>query len=649
MSAGAREEPVGPRTWDAKGAFPACRMWHASHLMDADTKRYIKSADTREQLDTVLTRLDPRTLSESETLLLARRLDALPKASQVRIAWLGNYTADPIPQALRVQLALAGIDASIFHGDYNQYFQDVLDPVSRLVEFAPGIVFLSLSLHELAPDVLDAWGTLSTAARRARAEEILDHVARWIAAALEHTDATLFVTTIPEPASWYDGMADASSGYAQAEFFAQLNVGLLGACRDHPRVYLVDLNRCAASFGLRAAYDAKMRFVARTVWSAAFALEAARLLARHVLAALGRGRKCLVLDLDNTLWGGVLGEEGVDGIRVGRGDAVGEAYAAFQRRVRALKERGVLLAINSKNNPEDVEEAFALRTDMPLQKSDFAIIVANWENKADNLRLIAEQLNIGIDSLVFVDDSGAECDLVRSLLPEVATIQLGPDIAGRAALIDDLGYFDRLAITPEDAEKTAKYAQERARESARMKAANLDEYLRGLDIRLALRDAGRDDVVRVHQLFHKTNQFNLTTKRYTLGEVEAMLADPACDLVVADACDRHGDLGTIGVYLLRSDADVSRIDSFLMSCRALGRGIETALLAHARARARERGATRLIAQFVPTKKNRQTADFYDREGFARTHEHENGSRDYLTTPDAASPKRFDWIRLVEEL
>ena len=296
-----------------------------------------------------------------------------------------------------------------------------------------------------------------------------------------------------------------------------------------------------------------MRFMAKLAWSEAALPGIAELLSRYLVQLVLPPKKCLVLDLDNTLWGGVLGEEGPDGIRIAEGDPVGEAFRAFQLAIKGVQGRGLLLAACSKNNRADVEEAFRLRPEMPLGLEDFAAVRINWEPKHANIRDIAAELNIGTDSLVFVDDNPAECELVRQMLPEVTTVQLPRDPSSYAGLLLDMPELERLAIVAEDRRKTEQYREQAERDASRQAVAgDMQSYLESLGTVVTHWAATRAELTRVHQLFAKTNQFNLTTKRYKPGEVETFIASPDWHLEVVKAEDRFGDLGIIAALAARS-------------------------------------------------------------------------------------------------
>ena len=343
-------------------------------------------------------------------------------------------------------------------------------------------------------------------------------------------------------------------------------------------------------------------------------------LARIAAASAGLSRKCLVLDLDNTLWGGVVGDDGVEAIHLGQGSPSGEAFLAFQRYAAQLARRGIILAVCSKNDLSVAEAAFN-HPEMALKRSDIAAFVANWEDKAGNLRRIASMLDIGLDSLVFVDDNPAERDIVRRELPEVAVPELPDDVADYPARVAAAGYFEAVSFTSDDATRGRNYALNAERKAAMSQATDMEGYLRGLEMVLTATPIGAAELARSTQLINKTNQFNLTTRRYSEAEVERIASNPAAVALAIRLADKFGDNGLISVVLARPDASVASdellIDSWLMSCRVLGRQVEDAVLDVLAAAATAAGYRALIGEYRPTERNGMVAEHFPRLGFVQ--------------------------------
>jgi FkbH-like protein len=340
------------------------------------------------------------------------------------------------------------------------------------------------------------------------------------------------------------------------------------------------------------------------------------LVGRLLAARQGLAAKCLVLDLDNTLWGGVIGDDGMTGIVLGQGSPLGEAFVAVQEYARDLSRRGIILAVSSKNDEANALEPFDSHPDMVLRRTDIASFHANWNDKAANIRAIAEDLNIGLDSLVFLDDNPFERTLVRQELPMVAVPEVDEDPATVVRTLMDAGYFEGVAITGDDRSRTAQYQGNKAREMLQSSATDLEGYLRSLDMRLIWSRFDGVGRQRITQLINKSNQFNLTTRRYTEEEVTAVEHDPCAMGLQLRLLDRFGDNGMISVIVgrLQDDGDML-IDTWLMSCRVLGRQVEQGTLNVVAAEAAAMGAKRLIGEYIPTKKNAMVRDHYVKLGF----------------------------------
>jgi FkbH-like protein len=413
-------------------------------------------------------------------------------------------------------------------------------------------------------------------------------------------------------------------------------------------VDLVALDREAARDGLDAWHDAALWHRSKQEVTLRAAPAYGELVARLVAARAGRSYKCLVLDLDNTLWGGVIGDDGMDGIVIGQGSPLGEGFVAVQEYARELARRGIILAVSSKNDEANALEPFERHPDMVLRRADIACFRANWNDKASNIRAIAQELNIGLDALVFLDDNPFEREFVRTELPMVAVPEVPDDPAMVPAVLADAGFFESLGITAEDRERTAQYQENVARAQLRSESSDLEGYLRGLDMRMVWRRFDRMGLPRIVQLINKTNQFNLTTRRYTEQEVAAVMTDPAAFGLQIRLLDRFGDNGIIAIVIGRLGADgVCGIDTWLMSCRVLGRQVEQATLNLVAATAAAMGADRLRGFYVPSAKNAMVKEHYAKLGFAPVSSDDSGaSIAELALPGFAPPATF--IALVNE-
>ena len=344
------------------------------------------------------------------------------------------------------------------------------------------------------------------------------------------------------------------------------------------------------------------------------------LTARLIAAARGKYKKCLVLDLDNTLWGGVIGDDGIEGIVLGAGSGVGEAFLAVQAYAKTLSQRGVLLAVCSKNDPVVAETAFRDHPEMLLKRSDIAAFMANWNDKAENLVAIAKALNIGLDSLVFVDDNPVERARIREALPMVAVPELPADPAGYVRCLARAGHFEATAFTREDLERSRQYAANAARENLANASGGMDEFLQGLEMSVDYGPISPTNLARVTQLINKTNQFNTTTVRRTEHEIDALMADPSTIGLQFRLIDKFGDNGIVSVIILTPQADRANaleIVTWVMSCRVFGRQLEDEVMNIVVDAARQRKVERLCGQIIPTKKNSVIRELFANLGFAR--------------------------------
>ena len=533
----------------------------------------------------------------------------------LRVALLASHTVEHLLPAIRVAGLGRRLALDLHVTPYGQYRQALLGPPSPLDDFAPQLILLAPDAESAGLDVpLDA---PEADAEAAVERKVQDFVHLW-RRARERFGATVVQQTVLNTAPTLFGGYEGAVGTGPFALVERLNAGLRRAARGEG-VLLLDLDWQAAKDGRRNWIDPVRWHQAKQLVGPALGPIYADLLARVAAASVGLSRKCLVLDLDNTLWGGVIGDDGLHGIVLGQGSAAGEAHLAFQRYCRLLGQRGVILAVCSKNDEANALEAFTSHPEMALRRGDIAAFVANWQDKASNIRRIAQTLRIGLDSLVFVDDNPAERAIVRQELPVVAVPELPDDVAGYADRLADAGYFEAAAFTADDAKRGEQYARNAERDAGLGAATDMAGFLRGLQMVARVQPFDRVGLARVAQLTNKTNQFNLTTRRHREADIERFMADPATVTLQLRLADRFGDNGLIAVVVARPDADwpasALLIDTWLMSCRVLGRQMEEATLDALVDAARAAGARSLIGVYVPSAKNGMVADHYPKLGF----------------------------------
>jgi FkbH-like protein len=428
-----------------------------------------------------------------------------------------------------------------------------------------------------------------------------------------------------------------------------LNQKLAALCGTISDCVFFDVDHLAARHGRANWRDERMFLASRLPISAASFGAYSRGLVRSFSALFRAPRKVLCTDLDNTLWGGVLGEEGPEGIATGSAFP-GNCFLEYQKYLKQLASRGILLAIVSKNNEADVREAFQLRAaDLALSLDNFVATKISWDEKSDAIRELAKELSLGLDSFVFIDDNPVECEAIRQQLPEVAVIEAPVQEPWKlVGLLSSQSFFDAAVVTDDDVNRLKEYKAQAQRAELATNAGSRDEFLASLEIVCTFLGALDAPLARSVQLLAKTNQFNLTTRRHSAAEVEEFAATPGGQAVAIRVRDRFGDAGVVGLALARHQGDSCFVDSLLLSCRVIGRGIETALLAHIAGNAKKSGATQLIGEFIATKKNAPCADFYLDHGFVEDTPSKNaqtGSVLYrldLATSTLASPA---WLTL----
>jgi FkbH-like protein len=541
----------------------------------------------------------------------------------VKLAVLGSSTLGHLLPAIRIAALRRGLWVQTYEGEYNQSQQELADPKSALHAFKPDAVLFAFDAAHLLRGA-------TAAADPAQADALLDATLAqlrecWRGAREAFRCHVIQQTVVPVFPALLGNNEHRLPG-SPRHLVTRLNAALRTEA-DANGVDLLALDDRVAQDGLAAWHDPVLWHRAKQEISPAASPIYGELLARLLGARQGRSRKCLVLDLDNTLWGGVIGDDGLEGIVLGQGSALGEAFLAVQHYAREQSRRGVILAVCSKNDEANALAPFEQHPEMVLKRQDIACFVANWQDKASNIRSIAQQLNIGLDSLVFLDDNPFERNLVRGELPMVAVPEVSEDPALMPACLADAGYFEGLGVTDEDRTRAGQYQANIAREALATEAADLPTYLRGLNMELVVRPFDRIGLARIVQLINKTNQFNLTTRRYTEDEVLAVMSDPRAFGLQLRLLDRFGDNGIIAIVIGRMIGDdEALVDTWLMSCRVLGRGVEEATLAQVAAASKGLGANRLIGEYRPTAKNAMVREHYQKLGFSPLRYEDDGKR-----------------------
>jgi FkbH-like protein len=567
-------------------------------------------------------RLDFTQVNRVDRALQRHLADAPPEsfaAKPIRLAVLGSSTLTHLLPAIRVGGLRRGLPVTTYEGNYGQYLQELADAGSGLFAFQPSVILLALDSFHLMRGVDPA---ADVEASEAALREIVSHIKQCWRLARDAKITLVQQTALPLFAPILGNNEHRLPGSRQ-RLVTRLNE-ILRQTADEEGVDLLAIDSYAAEQGVESWHDPILWHRAKQEVSPVAAPLYGDLVARLLAAQQGRSFKCMVLDLDNTLWGGVIGDDGLEGIVLGQGDANGEAFLELHSYAIQQSHRGIILAVCSKNDEANALAPFEKHPEMMLKRSDIACFVANWDDKAKNIRRIANELNIGLDSLVFVDDNPFERNLVRAELPMVAVPELPDDPAFFARTIADAGYFEGIRITDEDRERSRQYQANVERSALQADSSDLPTYLRNLRMELICKHFDKVGLQRIVQLVNKTNQFNLTTRRYTENDILAIMSNPAAFGLQLRLTDRYGDNGIIAVVIGKKQGKDVAIDTWLMSCRVLGRQVEEATLGLIVEAAIQLGAERIIGEYIPTAKNGMVQDHYSRLGFALVERLESG-------------------------
>ena len=529
----------------------------------------------------------------------------------LRIAVLPGSTVNEMIEFAELFLLVEGFRCTFYQSEYNKYYEEAVLDSERIVKFRPDIVYVHTSCMNL-----QGWPPLSAteadhesfvAAEFSRFQQIWHSLQQNVGSHIIQNNFEL-------PPFRVLGNLDSIAYGGRAKFVNRLNVEFANEALNDPRLFVQDVNALSAALGSRNWFDWERWYSYKIMTTPAASLALARSVTAIVRALYGRSRKCLVLDLDNTLWGGVIGDDGPENIKIGRETAVAEAYTAFQEYCLMLRSRGILLAVCSKNDEETAKQGFE-HPDSVLKLSHFSAFRANWEPKHENLTAIAKELNLGIDSLVFVDDNPAERALVASQLPMVAVPDVGSDVTQFIPALEAGGYFETVRVSAEDFSRADTYAANSQRALLKSKFRDYGEYLDSLQMTAEI-DAFKPVYLdRITQLTNKTNQFNLTTRRYTAAEIQKMSLDPAYITLYGKLTDAFGDNGLVSVIVARKDGSTLHIELWLMSCRVLKRDLELAMLDELVTRAHAAGIETIVGYYYRTPRNSMVADHYRRLGF----------------------------------
>ena len=560
------------------------------------------------------------------------------KLSELKIAILSDFTIRGLKEELEKRCADISIRAQIYEGGYNQIHQEFLDENSGLNKFKPEVTFLIASNRfTLGDGEIKIFNN-----KKERIDYVEERINSFIEAInifLKNTSGILVVSNLKQNSYSPMGINDDKIEFSVKDWPNYFNEKIKSEFVKNSRVRLYDFNSLFLRFGEENIINEKLRYLGDIYISPDYIPHLAEDLMGYIKPVSSKNRKCIVLDLDNTLWGGIVGEDGFHNIKLDN-KPPGNSFLEFQKHLLALHKRGVILAVNSRNNPEDALKVIREHPDMVLREEHFANLKINWENKVDNLVEIAKEINIGLDSLVFIDDDPVNRELVRKHLPEVLVVDLPEDSSLYVRTLKQLNDFNILQVTDEDFQRGAIYNEQRQRNELRGKIENLDDFLKSLDTEVNITRANDFTVPRISQLTMKTNQFNLTARRYSEEDIRELNKDPNCHIFSVSVKDKFGDNGLTGVLMLKKADTKLVIDNLLLSCRIIGRNIENSLLYFIKEFAKENNFLAVVGEYFPTEKNLICSDLYIKNGFEAIGPNQFELRDFNRI------KTIDYIRTV---
>jgi FkbH-like protein len=534
--------------------------------------------------------------------------------AKCKVAVLRSFTVEPAVALLKAEAFVAGIHLEVYLGGFNAVAQEILNEQGALYRFAPDIVIVAVLTRDITPRLWEEFTEMTRASVEDECSRVKEAYRSWIQAFRRCSKASLVLHNLEEPANASAGILDHQSELGQLAVIRDINKSMQQEAMRNRGVFVMDFDGLVARCGRIAWRDEKKWLTMRMPIAAEHLSRLAKEWTRHIRPLAGKTCKVLVADLDNTLWGGVIGEDGLEGIEIGP-DYPGAYYRDVQRCLLDLKNRGVVLAVCSKNDPDEALAVFDKHPGMLLRRKDISCWRINWNDKAQNLREIVADLNVGVESLAFLDDNPVERERVREELPEVTVLELPNNPSAFAEVLRESQVFERHYISREDGQRAEYYAHEGKRAEARKGANTLEEFYVSLKQEVEVALVTADTTARVAQLTQKTNQFNLTTRRYTEQQISDLASRDDARILYAKVRDRFGDNGIVGVGIIKLSGEKCELDTFLLSCRVIGRTVETAFIAAVAGEARKCGARRLKGLYLPTQKNGPARGFLEQHGF----------------------------------
>ena len=552
----------------------------------------------------------------SEYISLSKNIEDVNFDKKLKVAILSSFTLNGLSEILHVKCSELGIRYQSYVAGYNQYNQELLDTESQYYKFSPDVTFLLIDIRNFLGENFHFPYDMSDDQRKSLVNEKINHLENIIKNFEKNLNTKLIIANFNIPSYSPNGIIETKSNFGFHEMIEEINKSLRDISKKQNSVYVYDFNQFISKHGEKNVFDYRQFHLGDIQIALNFLPYFAYDLMGYIKPISGTNRKCIVLDLDNTLWGGIVGEDGFDGIELGH-SANGKAFVDFQKELLSMWNQGIILAINSKNNLDDAMKVIKEHPNMILKEKNFASVKINWNDKAQNLKQISDEINIGLNSIVFFDDDKLNRERIKQEFPEVLTIELPDDPSQFLPILKDLNDFNVLQRTKEDVERGQMYAQQRERNEFEKSVSNLDDFLDQLDIQVKMKKSNEFLIPRISQLTLKTNQFNLTTKRYQEEEIRNFTNNGDFIVGCAQVIDKFGDNGITGVYIINKQDKLWHIDTFLLSCRIMGRGVEDGILSQILINAKKNGVEEIHANFIPTQKNKPAENFLSDSGFKK--------------------------------
>lgn len=574
---------------------------------------------------------------------------AFPDSQKIKISILSSFTSEPLVYYIFIKCLESNIFPLIFNAPYRQFNQQIKDTKSQLYDFKPEVSLILTDIKSYTNIFDHNFYLVEERLKKEAMEGVIESIRSLFQFFKNQSDSLIIFGNFIAPAYTPYGIIDNKNQIGIKEFINCVNLKLMNLVKADNQIFIMDLENIASSVGKDNIYDKKLYYMSDIPFTGKFLGKLSEECMRYIKAFKGLTKKCIVLDLDNTLWGGIVGEDGPENIKLGR-DFPGNCYRDFQKHLLELHNRGIVLAINSKNNFEDAMKVIENHPEMILRKEHFASIKINWNDKASNLEQIAQEINLGLDSFIFIDDNSAECLLVSSRFPMVKVICLPQDSTRYCEVLKLEQEFDFLFITKEDISRNLSYKQNSFRNELMKTSKNYNDYLINLKMKLFVKEINQFNIQRIVQLINKTNQFNCTTKRYALHDINNMLTNKSFLLRCFQLIDQFGDNGIISVLIAKLN-DLERgieIDTFLMSCRVLGRNLESAIFYYLYELAKINAYTCIKGSIVFTKKNEPVRQLYKNHNFELI-KNDINSTHWRFNLEERELKRIEYIDVIDEV